>query len=157
MCRATFTVALPKVIPLPDEPDAGSGLHEFTQTSRSTAPAPAPALDKTDRLPSAGWHVMTPRGWVGPMHIVQVARAACLGKIRRTTLLCLDNVNEVIQAGALGGLFPAESPTARPLPKTPAPVAAEPAEPADADNSDPFDALARTGPDPAAALEQLAQ
>lgn len=151
MCRATFTVALPRVIPLADEPDPGSGLHEFTQTARSTAPAPVPC--EAAHIPSIGWHVMTPRGWVGPMHIVQVARAACMGKIRRTTLLCLDNVNEVIQAGALGGLFPAESPTAPTArPQTPAPIAAQPA-----DGENPFDALTHADHDPAAVLEQLAQ
>ena len=92
LCGATFTVALPRVIPVGDEPDTGSGLSEFVagrslsaspvtpelahegsglrDFSRSPGAAPAAPRSQPGRVPSVGWHVMTPCGWVGPMHIV---------------------------------------------------------------------------------------
>lgn len=147
LCGDTFTVALPRVIPVGDEPDVGSGLSEFV-----AARAPAAPRSQPGRVPSVGWHVMTPCGWVGPMHIVQLARAVWLGKVQRTTLLCLDNADDVMQAGSLRGLFPATPLPARPA--APAPVAAEPAGPTS--EGDLFDALTPADLDPAAALEQLA-
>ncbi|MCY2925428.1 MAG: hypothetical protein NT031_08305 [Planctomycetota bacterium] len=171
LCGAAFTVALPRVIPVGDEPDVGSGLSEFAaararpappataepahegsglhEFTRHAASAAAPRGD-SGRVPSVGWHVMTPRGWVGPMHIVQLARAVWMGKIHRTTLLCLADSDDVIQAGSLRGLFPATSPPARP--DAPPPAPAEPAG-----DGDLFDALTAADLDPAAALEQLAQ
>lgn len=121
LCGGVFTVALPQVTPVDDEPDVGSGLSEFVAARAQAAPRSRPG-----RVPSVGWHVMTPHGWVGPMHIVQLARAVWMGKIQRTTLLCLADSDDVIQAGSLRGLFPATSSPARPT--APAPVTAEPAD-----------------------------
>jgi len=143
----------PPAAPVGEPAHEGSGLHGFVEA----APRPAQAA----RLPSVGWHVMTPKGWIGPMHIVQVARAAWTGKIGRTTLLHHDEWKVVIQAGSLRGIFPREPAAAR-RPAAPAPQASQ-----DVQEADPCEALAVLGgaagqapageeADPAAALEQLA-
>lgn len=63
------------------------------------------------------WYIQTPKGEMGPIHIVQVAKAAWMGKINRNTHLRRSGSVRIIPAGDLAGIFPdAPAPKRKPAP-----------------------------------------
>ncbi len=66
---------------------------------------PAPEASQPTTAPHV-WYVQTQDGELGPMHIVQVAKAAWMGKIGRKTRLRRSGSDKVIHAGDLPGIFP---------------------------------------------------
>jgi hypothetical protein len=135
-CRASFRAELPQAIVLDDDP----------AESRPDAPAP------NDNPP--GWYILTPAGEVGPIHLVQLARAAGAGRIGPGALVRHSDHTSARPACEIPGLFPETTPAANPH---------EPAEqpPATAAESSPPEAAVtlqfQVQADPADALADLAR
>ena len=56
--------------------------------------------------PALIWYIQTDDGELGPIHIVQIAKAAWMGKINRNTKLRRSGTDEIVAAGDLEGIFP---------------------------------------------------
>lgn len=81
----------------PEEPEEPEGAEEAAPAAPQPAgPTTAPHV----------WYVQTRDGELGPMHIVQVAKAAWMGKISRNTRLRRSGSDKTIHAGDLPGIFP---------------------------------------------------
>ena len=98
-------VSVPKALPEPKKHILPQILQQPVQTTnhiRTDAPLrKTPGIDEP-----VGWFVKTKEGEVGPLHIIQVAKAVGMGRIGPGTPLRHNGKNITVFACCVPGLFP---------------------------------------------------
>jgi len=105
--RVQVLAGEPQMLSVPCSFEVPVDLRPNAQTPRPLPgkEASPSAARKRDSKPVA-WYVKTSRGEIGPMHIIQVAKAVGMGKILPGTLLRNSGLDVVVYACDIPGLFP---------------------------------------------------